>query len=133
MRFALVLSLLIAVVAIVFAINNPQEITVNLIFWQVRSTLAVTLVVTMLAGLVIGILASYPSIFRRSTKIRKLEKQLGSGTGTGPVVSPNPSVHKTSAPPASSELSADAAETERLAAQTSAMAEEVKRREEGRG
>lgn len=127
MRFALVLSLLIAVLAIVFAVNNPQEVTVNLLLWEVRSTLAVTLVVVLLAGLLIGILASYPSIYRRSARIRKLEKQLASGTSQ-PVAAPPVVTTATPHPAQAPELSADASETERLAAQTSAMAEEAQRR-----
>lgn len=129
MRFALILSLLIAIVAVVFAINNPDEITVNLIFYQVTSPLAVVVIVMLLTGVLVGILASLPSIMRRGARIRKLEKG-----EAGPERTTTEAAEPARVPPAApadrpAGTGAEGAEeTQRLAAETQRMATEAQRR-----
>jgi uncharacterized integral membrane protein len=74
MRFALILSLLIAIVAVIFAFYNPDIVNVDLIYQEVQSPMALVIIVSLLAGVLAGILASVPSIVRRGAEVRQLRR-----------------------------------------------------------
>lgn len=76
MRFALILSLILAVFAVVFALGNPGYTDVNLGFTALRASTALVLMVTFGIGVVVGILAAVPTLVQRRRKIRKLESRL---------------------------------------------------------
>jgi uncharacterized integral membrane protein len=127
MRFALILSLLIAIVAVVFAIYNPAEVTVSLVFYEITSPLAVVVIVILLAGVLVGILASLPSIMRRSARIRKLEKGEVEPEHRAPARDTHPEATRPAGTAAAAE-SRGSEETQRLAAETQRMAAEAQRR-----
>lgn len=74
MRFALVLSLLIAILAVVFALQNPAYIDVNIGPYDIAGSTALILMVTFGVGVIVGILAATPTIVKRKRRIRHLEK-----------------------------------------------------------
>lgn len=90
MRIALVLSLLIAILAVVFALQNPAYIDVNLGPFDLTGSTALVLMITFCAGVLVGILATVPSVVKRRKRIRELERhaadarlqQSTSGTGS---------------------------------------------------
>lgn len=128
MRFALVFSLLIALVAVIFAFENPDPVNVEFLTLRSREVpLALVIIVSLLAGVLIGALFSVPSRIRSRSRIKKLEKQI---TDSGATPHETVVVEKGAAPPrrtppASSE---GVAETNRLAAETRQMAEDAQRR-----
>lgn len=75
MRIALILSLLLAIVAVIFALQNPAYVDVNLGPFQIRQSTALILMVTFCIGVLVGILATTPSIVKRRKRIRYLEKR----------------------------------------------------------
>lgn len=84
MQAFLILALLTALVAVVFAVQNTTPVTVDVFAWQVQGSLALILLVTLAVGVGIGILGSLPTLIRRSWKIssqtkriNELEKTLG--------------------------------------------------------
>ena len=128
MRFALVFSLLIALVAVIFAFENPDPVNVE--FLTLRSQevpLAMVIILSLLTGVLVGALFSVPSRIRSRSRIKKLEKQItdAGGTPRETVV-----VEKSTASPARTE-SEGAAETSRLAAETQQMAADAQRRAAG--
>jgi putative membrane protein len=74
MRVALVLSLLIAILAVVFALQNPAYMDVNLGPFDITGSTALILMVTFCVGVIVGILATTPAIVKRKKRIRQLEK-----------------------------------------------------------
>ena len=76
MRFALILSLLLAIVAVLFALQNTEMVTIQLFGYQITSQLAIVLITTMLSGVVIGVLAGAPSRLAASARARRAEKQI---------------------------------------------------------
>jgi putative membrane protein len=76
MRFALVFSLLIAVLAVVFALQNPQMMEVNLLFVDTQGSTALVLIITFGLGVLVGLLSALPSRVRDRRKIKALEKSL---------------------------------------------------------
>lgn len=76
MRFALVFSLLIAVLAVVFALQNPQMMEVNLLFIDTQGSTALVLIITFGIGVLVGLLSTLPGRIRDRRKIKSLEKSL---------------------------------------------------------
>lgn len=76
MRFALIFSLLIAVIAVVFALQNPQMMEVNLLFVDTQGSTALVLIITFGLGVLVGLLSALPSRVRDRRKIKSLEKSL---------------------------------------------------------
>lgn len=127
MRFALVLSLLIAVVAVLFALYNPDPVSFNLIQYTVTAPLALVVIVVLLAGVLVGILASLPGTVRRTARIRELEKRVAELERAQPAVVER-IVERPAATSAAAETERLAAETERRAAEARARAAEAERR-----
>lgn len=74
MRFTLILSLLIAVLAVVFALQNPQFMEVNLLFTSTEGSTALVLIVTFALGVLVGLLSTLPGRLRDRRRIKALEK-----------------------------------------------------------
>ncbi len=74
MRFTLVLSLLIAVLAVVFALQNPQFMEVNLLFARTEGSTALVLIITFAIGVLVGLLSTLPGRIRDRRRIKSLEK-----------------------------------------------------------
>ena len=76
MRLSLVFSLIIAVLAVVFALQNPQSMEVNLLFVDTQGSTALVLIVTFGLGVLVGLLSTLPGRIRDRRKIKSLEKSL---------------------------------------------------------
>lgn len=74
MRIALVLSLLMAILAVVFALQNPAYMDVNIGPYDITGSTALILMVTFCVGVIVGILATVPAIIKRKNRIRHLER-----------------------------------------------------------
>lgn len=75
MRFGLIFSLILAVIAVLFALQNPQMMDVNLLFFETQGSTALVLIVTFGLGVVVGLLSTLPSRLRTRRKLSKLQKQ----------------------------------------------------------
>ncbi len=104
MRFVLLLALVIAVAAVVFALQNPADIPVRLGPYVVTGSTAIVLLVTFAFGALTGILAAAPGRWRASRRAKLLEKQMNSVATPASVVatpakpaalSPTPAPKKT--------------------------------------
>lgn len=100
MIFALLLALVIIGLGAVFALQNTAPITVQFLFWETGEiSLALVLLITFVAGVVVTILASLPGLIRRDQTIRGLEKDVAAqrrrlGDIEKVVVPPRPEVEK---------------------------------------
>lgn len=83
MRIGLIFAIIIAVVAVVFAIQNPGYTALSLGPYTVRVLTAVALIVAFGVGAVVGMLLTLPSSWRHRRRARILEKRLADH---GPVV-----------------------------------------------
>ena len=131
MRFALIFSLLIAILAVVFALYNPDPTDIHIgPNYVLTSPLALVIIVTLLLGVIVGALFSVPNRVRSRSRIKRLEKRLAEleTTPRETVIvekeHPAPPPRTTPTPVASG----GAAETERLAAETRQMAADAQRR-----
>lgn len=76
MQYLLILALFIAILSVVFALQNAIPIPVNLLIWEVRGSLALVLLVTLGVGILVGILAMAPSLVRKSLKVSHQNKRI---------------------------------------------------------
>ena len=76
MLLLLILGLLIGALSVVFALQNIAVITVTFLAWQVTGSLAVILLVAMVAGMIMSILVSIPEVIKDQRKVKVLEARL---------------------------------------------------------
>lgn len=74
MLLFLILGLLIGAVSVVFALQNIAVITVTFLVWQVTGSLAVILLLAIVAGMLMSILVSVPEVIKDQMKIRALNR-----------------------------------------------------------
>ena len=79
MIFTLILALAFAVIAVIFALGNPDPVTVTFLNFQVTESLALVLLVALAFGLLIGVLLMTPGAIKRSVAL-SLEKKRLKGT-----------------------------------------------------
>jgi putative membrane protein len=73
---ALVGALIIAVLAAIFALQNPDPTFIRLFTWQFNAPLALVLFVTLGLGVIVGLLVVVPSVVRREMKLRQKNKRI---------------------------------------------------------
>lgn len=83
MIFLAILGIIIAILAILFAIQNSTLIAISLGAWQFQESLAIILLVTLGLGIIVSSLLSIPAIIKRNwlnsrqqKKIAELEEQI---------------------------------------------------------
>lgn len=92
MRFGLLFSLVLAVLAVIFALQNPQPMDVNLLFFETEGSTALVLILTFGFGVLVGLISSLPGRLRARRKLKELEKKQSSGsTGGSSAASSQPS------------------------------------------
>lgn len=84
----LVLALVIALLAVVFALQNAVPITVTLLFTSFRGSLALVLLVTFALGVLTSLLVSVPALIRRNRTIVRLERRVAELEGPPPGAPP---------------------------------------------
>jgi putative membrane protein len=82
MRTGLVLSLLLAIIAVVFALLNPQPMEVDLLFFSTEGSTALVLILTFGLGVTVGLLSSLPGRLRARRELKALRKQTNADTSS---------------------------------------------------
>jgi lipopolysaccharide assembly protein A len=75
MRIFLLIALLIALIAVIFALQNTQVVSITFLAWTFQSSIALEMVVTLIAGVVVGILAMLPGSIRSQLQIASRKKE----------------------------------------------------------
>jgi putative membrane protein len=75
MRTGLILSLLLAILAVIFALQNPQAMDVNLLVFETRGSTALILILTFGLGVIVGLLSTLPKQLRTRRKLKELQKK----------------------------------------------------------
>lgn len=83
MNIALILALVVAIVAVLFAFQNPETVQVQFLgFRSIEASLALVLLVTFTFGLLTGWLGSLPSKIRARMETRAALKERDRAMGT---------------------------------------------------
>jgi len=76
MLFFLIVGLIIGAVSVVFVLQNITTITVVFFSWQLTGSLAVILLITLIAGMLISALILLPSFIKAEWQIRVYRKRI---------------------------------------------------------
>ncbi len=76
MQVTLIIALLIAIMAVIFALQNAATISISFLVWKTEGSLALTLLVTLAVGAVVGLLVSLPGRIRGAWKAGSHKKKL---------------------------------------------------------
>ncbi len=76
MQVLLILALVIAILAVVFAIQNAVPVTVSFLAWQFEGSFALVLLITLALGVLISLLASVPSMVKRHDQLSHLQRKV---------------------------------------------------------
>ena len=82
MRFGLIFSLLLAILAVIFALQNPQPMDVNLLVFQTQGSTALVLILTLGLGVLVGILSMLPKQLRTRKELKKLRNEQKAGSSS---------------------------------------------------
>ena len=77
MILLIIVGLVMAMVAVLFALQNAAVVTINFGVWQLEQSLAVVLITTLGIGIIISMLLSVPTIIKRGWQNRDRENKLG--------------------------------------------------------
>ncbi|MCE1196760.1 LapA family protein [bacterium] len=72
----IVFTVLVAIAAMVFALQNSAPITVQLFAWRVSGSLSLLLVATLAIGCFLGMLIMVPSVWKRGRLAAGLKKRI---------------------------------------------------------
>ncbi|MFL7868664.1 MAG: lipopolysaccharide assembly LapA domain-containing protein [Anaerolineales bacterium] len=78
MVFALILALVIAIVAIFFALENTMMVTVSFFGYAVDGSLALFILISMGVGILIGVLMMAPGRIKSGLSNARNRKKIGS-------------------------------------------------------
>ena len=74
--FFLIIALFIAILAVIFALQNAGVVTVTFFASQLEGSLALVLLVTFVVGVLVGVLLILPYLIRKTFKTRRLSREL---------------------------------------------------------
>ncbi|HBY56445.1 MAG TPA: DUF1049 domain-containing protein [Candidatus Atribacteria bacterium] len=76
MQLQLVVAITVAILAVVFALQNAVPIKVSFLTWKFESSLALVLLITVALGIIMGLLVSVPSKIKRMKLISSQKKKI---------------------------------------------------------
>ncbi|MEE8564243.1 MAG: LapA family protein [Atribacterota bacterium] len=76
MQLQLIVAIIVAILAVVFALQNAVPIIVSFLTWRFESSLALVLLITVALGVIISLLVSVPSKIKRIKLISSQKKKI---------------------------------------------------------
>lgn len=76
MQILLIFSFIIAFLAILFAIQNTDIVSISFLFWETQGSLALILFIAMVTGALISYLATAPGQIKQRLKISNQGKRI---------------------------------------------------------
>ena len=76
MQFALIFGIVIAMGAVIFALQNNITVTVTLALWSFNGSLALLLLLALGLGALVAGLLSSPAVIRRQWTVSRLKRQV---------------------------------------------------------
>ncbi|MFV0376330.1 MAG: lipopolysaccharide assembly LapA domain-containing protein [Mangrovibacterium sp.] len=77
MSAGIIILLLLALLLVVFTLQNSVAIDVHVLFWQLNEVpLVLTLLICVLIGFIAAVIIDYPKVWRLKSTIKSLHKEL---------------------------------------------------------
>lgn len=81
MQVFIIIALIIAVLAVIFALQNLTAVTVTFFIWKFDGSLALVLLLSVVVGVLISLLASLPGLIRGKWTVASQRKKLAALEG----------------------------------------------------
>jgi uncharacterized integral membrane protein len=78
MRVFIAVALILALLVTVFAVQNNQPTPISFLFWSIEGSLALVLMITLVLGIVIGVLLMVPGSVRNRLQVGDLQRSVHS-------------------------------------------------------
>ena len=78
MQIYIIAALAIAIIAVIFGLQNLAAVTISFFFWSIHGSLALVLLITLAAGVLLSFLVSQPSLIRAKWTNASQKKKLAS-------------------------------------------------------
>lgn len=78
MRILVAIALVLALLVTIFAVQNNQSTTIAFLFWSIDGSLALVLMITLVLGIVIGVLLMIPGSVRSRLEVGSLQRAVRS-------------------------------------------------------
>ncbi len=76
MQLQLIAAIIVAILAVAFALQNAVPITVSFLTWRFESSLALVLLITVALGIIMSLLVSVPSTIKKIKLISSQKKKI---------------------------------------------------------
>lgn len=76
MPYFLIVAVIIAILAVIFALQNTVPVTVSILFFEFQSSLALVLLLTLAIGILLGIIVLATRMFKMRRKISSHKKEV---------------------------------------------------------
>jgi lipopolysaccharide assembly protein A len=76
MQFLLIVALGLAILTVIFALQNPIPVGVTFLIWKFEGSLALVLISTFALGVLVSLLISIPAIVKRRSTIANQTKRI---------------------------------------------------------
>ena len=76
MQSFLIAALTIAILTVIFALQNTIPVLVTFMFWEVEGSLALVLMLTFALGVLVGLMVSIPAMLKRRSAISNQKKNI---------------------------------------------------------
>ncbi|GEM_PF-1963767 len=76
MRRSIIIGLLGALLLTIFALKNSQDVPLNYFFGEVQAPVSLILLITIIIGVLLGIIFSVPSINKQAKMIQQKNKEI---------------------------------------------------------
>ena len=70
----IIISLILLLLAIIFAVQNSGAVDITIYFWEVSISLAIILFSTLFIGIIIGIFLLIPTILKLRRRVARLSR-----------------------------------------------------------
>ena len=75
MQLLLIVALGLAILTVIFALQNPIPVGVTFLIWRFEGSLALVLISTFALGVIVSLLISIPAIVKRRSTISKSDEE----------------------------------------------------------
>jgi lipopolysaccharide assembly protein A len=71
-----IIGIIVAVIAIIFALSNAVPVSVSFLVWEFEASLAIILLIAFLVGVLVALIMLVPTMWRKSRHISKQSKMV---------------------------------------------------------
>ena len=71
-----IIGVIIALIAVIFAIQNSMPVAVKFISWELNCSLALLLIILLAVGIATGMLLLTPLLYRKNVSVKTVKKQI---------------------------------------------------------